>query len=1080
MDEFHLRIDPSVTEYNSTILDTSKQNFTGQACYNGSEGHQICCDVTTKITTTPSATQKNSYTYHLVAYSGVRSFDGFYNGGVEVCGIIACLNASLSSCGQRFPNYDDVEWPITFDQITIKATFENDENKMQYPNTLLSSIRPIHAKQIGWEATEVQIDGKNFTERTLSLIEPQDRLLTFAIYGRNFASDSLLPDDDDDDEDENSSASHWNRINLTVVVMEYHPIFRIGLTKEDRILANAEEHVRNIKAVKPLDLIVFPEYGLTVDPETAVELENFDNPCNNEGTYPTFIRDISCAARNASTYVVFNLVRKVKCGRNTLSKNCRRYGHFFYNTNVVLNRDGQIIYLYHKYNLFGEKNIDRPLTPQTTGLVTDFGLTLGIFSGFDILCKSPAQDLLANKEINTIVSPSKWYSELPFLTSLQTQRMWSYAHDIPLIAAGVNNPSTGNGGTGIYLGKGCQVHFSISPWGSTQMFSYGQTIAGLRQIYPNTDSRAKNMDEFNLSVDFSVIEYNSTILDISKQNFTGQVCYNGSEGNQICCDFTTKITTTPSATQKKSYTYHLYPNTLLSSIRPLYVKQIGWEATEVEINGKNFTERTLSLIEPQDRLLTFAIYGRNFAQDSLVSDDDDGNSSASHWDRINLTVAVVEYHPIFRSGLTKEGRILANAEEHVRKIKAIKPLDLIVFPEYGLTIDPETAIELENFDNPCNNEGTYPTFIRDISCAARNASTYVVFNLVRKVKCGRNTLSKNCRRYGHFFYNTNVVLNRSGQIIYLYHKYNLFGEKNIDRPLTPQTSGLVTDFGLTLGILSGFDILCKNPAQDLLAYKEINAIVSPSKWYSELPFLTSLQTQRMWSYAHDIPLIAAGVNDPSTGNGGTGIYLDYNSIVLDTSRQNFTGQVCYNSSEENQICCDFTTKITTTPSDIKKNSYTYHLVAYSGVRSFDGFYNGGVEVCGIIACLNASLSSCGQRFPNYDDIEWPITFDQITIKAAFENDENKAQYPNSLLSSIQPIIENQMVWDAKEVKIDGKNCIERTLSLNNPQDRVLTFAIYGRNFARDAIVPDNDDNVDDDNNNIDGDDDDDEDDDNNS
>ncbi|RZC40883.1 CN hydrolase domain containing protein, partial [Asbolus verrucosus] len=264
------------------------------------------------------------------------------------------------------------------------------------------------------------------------------------------------------------------------------------------------------------------------------------------------------------------------------------------------------------------------------------------------------------------------------------------------------------------------------------------------------------------------------------------------------------------------------------------------------------------------------------------------------------------------------------------------------------------------------------------------------------VKCGANDTGTNCETHGYFFYNTNVVFGRNGQVLNLYHKYNLFGEKQFDQPSAPEVVVIETDFGLNFGIFTCFDILFKSPAQDLLA-RNVDAVIQPSI-----------------------------------------------SIILDTSKTDLSEQVCH----ADQICCDFTAKITTTASSAEKNSYTYHLVAYSGVRSFNGFYNGGIEVCGIIACLNSSLSSCGQRFANYDDIEWPIKFEEITIKASFENDENKTQYPNSLLSSIRPIPVSQTVWEKKEV--EGQKSTERTFSLAQPQDRILTFAIYGRNFAQDS------------------------------
>ena len=146
-------------------------------------------------------TDLNFYTYHLVAYSGVRSYDGVYNGSIDVCAVIACLNSSLSSCGERFSKYEEVQWPVTFEEILVKANFEKTDNRTQYPNSLLSSIRPIDASKTVWNAVNVEDTGTNLIERSFSIAESQNRLLTFGIYGRNFDLDPANSNDDDDDDD---------------------------------------------------------------------------------------------------------------------------------------------------------------------------------------------------------------------------------------------------------------------------------------------------------------------------------------------------------------------------------------------------------------------------------------------------------------------------------------------------------------------------------------------------------------------------------------------------------------------------------------------------------------------------------------------------------------------------------------------------------------------------------------------------------------------------------------------------------------------------------------------------------------
>lgn len=85
--------------------------------------------------------------------------------------------------------------------------------------------------------------------------------------------------------------------------------------------------------------------------------------------------------------------------------------------------------------------------------------------------------------------------------------------------------------------------------------------------------------------------------------------------------------------------------------------------------------------------------------------------------------------------------------------------------------------------------------------------------------------------------------------------------------------------------------------------------------------------------------------------------------MLNTSEKNTVETLChYADNKVDKLCCNF--KITLSRNNsaqISENYYRYRLVAYSGVRTFSGLYNGGVEVCGVIACLNDTLESCAYR-----------------------------------------------------------------------------------------------------------------------
>lgn len=90
-------------------------------------------------------------------------------------------------------------------------------------------------------------------------------------------------------------------------------------------------------------------------------------------------------------------------------------------------------------------------------------------------------------------------------------------------------------------------------------------------------------------------------------------------------------------------------------------------------------------------------------------------------------------------------------------------------------------------------------------------------------------------------------------------------------------------------------------------------------------------------------------------------FSGHTSVLLNTKVNEIKEEVC-NGAEVN-ICCHFHIKFKYDEQlTLKgKNAYTYHLAAFNGVRTFAGFRDGGIEACAVLACLNASITSCGIR-----------------------------------------------------------------------------------------------------------------------
>ncbi|KAH8409249.1 hypothetical protein KR009_011235, partial [Drosophila setifemur] len=206
------------------------------------------------------------------------------------------------------------------------------------------------------------------------------------------------------------------------------------------------------------DIIVFPESTLNGLSSTTFvpSPEDGVNPClsdPNATIYEELLVTLSCAARNASKYVVINLTEKQKCEDAPEDpRPCASDGLSIFNTNVVFDRQGVVVSRYRKVHLYGE-NKNSTYLPELSMFETDFGVTFGHFICFDILFYTPAHQLILEQGVTDFVYPTMWFSQLPFLTAVQTQQGWAYANDVNLLAAGASRPSVGSSGTGIFHGR---------------------------------------------------------------------------------------------------------------------------------------------------------------------------------------------------------------------------------------------------------------------------------------------------------------------------------------------------------------------------------------------------------------------------------------------------------------------------------------------------------------------------------------------------------------------------------------------------------------------------------------------------
>ncbi|KAK2583898.1 hypothetical protein KPH14_001169 [Odynerus spinipes] len=360
-----------------------------------------------------------------------------------------------------------------------------------------------------------------------------------------------------------SQASTPASKSYVAAVVEFSPKFFANDSKAT-LNSNIPLYVKNIENAKQqnADIIVFPEDGLTsyhlplrneLGSWTTVIPAPADKytPCSqNMNGVSEALKNISCAAQKNKIYVVINLPEKSPC----TGEGCPKDNVFYYNTNVVFDRNGTIIARYRKVNLFTEPGFDVTKEPEIVTFDTDFGVKFGTFICFDILFATPPLNLTKGLGVTDIVYSTAWFSETPFLTAIQAQAGWSYAEDVNFLASGYNNPARGSAGSGIYLGR-AGIKKAIMPLRETTALLVEEVPKKVKRTVSSTmqthemkhtehshehvhDEFRRKRENFQLS-DLKLLRDNLEVFNTEplKGNVsTKQLCH-----NNFCCDFTIRV-----------------------------------------------------------------------------------------------------------------------------------------------------------------------------------------------------------------------------------------------------------------------------------------------------------------------------------------------------------------------------------------------------------------------------------------------------------------------------------------------------------------------------------------------------------
>lgn len=318
----------------------------------------------------------------------------------------------------------------------------------------------------------------------------------------------------------------------------------------------------------------------------------------------------------------------------------------------------------------------------------------------------------------------------------------------------------------------------------------------------------------------------------------------------------------------------------------------------------------------------------------------------------------------------------------------------------------------------------------------------------------------------------------------------------MDAPKEAQAATFETDFGVTFGHFVCFDILFKSPAMDLINMN-VSHILYPSMWFSEVPFLTSVQIQQSFAERNNIALLSSGTNNPMNSNTGSGIFIGkHGAVDKIISFQNETRMIVaeipkdlndpdydpsppsidpYMPSEMDatsfwsfpphntyplhkhfastigDVTCEMIVNFTRLEIPDGSVGYGYRLAVFSGVRNISDIVEVGEIHCAIIPCIDArDEKTCGHRIDDSSHLVPSYSFHSIQVTLTIDNnDGNLLVMPTSLDTSTLPLLAKSYEFEHQIGSEDQKYVMKSTKELNS----LMTFGIYGRNFNLDRKIP---------------------------
>lgn len=253
------------------------------------------------------------------------------------------------------------------------------------------------------------------------------------------------------------------------VLDHVHQSSRNGGGTKENIKLNLKLYETAAKTAKEqgADIIVFPENGIVYGIGSRANAlkygeilpESKTSMCTDSyaSSHPIAYQ-LACLAKEHQMFVAADMIDVQTCQ----TKSCPIDKKYAFNTAVLFDRNGHLLGKYHKMHPFGELQFNVPPKDELVVIETEIG-RLSMQVCFDLIYNKPGVVLASQDKIDTMLFPTWWFDELPFLAASQYQMSWAFGNKINLLASNIHLVAVGSKGSGIFAGGHGQFEVISEP-----------------------------------------------------------------------------------------------------------------------------------------------------------------------------------------------------------------------------------------------------------------------------------------------------------------------------------------------------------------------------------------------------------------------------------------------------------------------------------------------------------------------------------------------------------------------------------------------------------------------------------------